>query len=44
MLVDPLGVVRHDLGPAPAVQVGEIDPEITAAARRTLPSLEHRVL
>ncbi|MBO3747953.1 carbon-nitrogen hydrolase family protein [Streptosporangiaceae bacterium NEAU-GS5] len=44
MLVDPLGVVRHDLGAYPSVHVGEIDPEITVAARRILPSLEHRVL
>jgi predicted amidohydrolase len=44
MLVDPMGVVRHDLGPAPAVQVGEIDRDVTEAVRRTLPSLEHRRL
>lgn len=44
MLVDPLGVVRADLGTAPGVQVVELDPEATAAARTTLPCLEHRVL
>ncbi|MEU8246055.1 carbon-nitrogen hydrolase family protein [Nonomuraea sp. NPDC048916] len=44
MLVDPLGVVRADLGTAPGVQVVELDPEATAAARATLPCLEHRVL
>ncbi|MFC0556337.1 carbon-nitrogen hydrolase family protein [Planotetraspora thailandica] len=44
MLVDPMGVVRHDLGPGPAVQVGEIDPALTESVRRTLPSLEHRRL
>ncbi|WP_036330103.1 carbon-nitrogen hydrolase family protein [Microbispora sp. ATCC PTA-5024] len=44
MLVDPMGVVRHDLGPGPAVHVGEIDPAVTESVRRTLPSLEHRRL
>ncbi|MEU4576397.1 carbon-nitrogen hydrolase family protein [Nonomuraea sp. ATR24] len=44
MLVDPLGVVRADLGTPPGVQVVELDPEATAAARATLPCLEHRVL
>ncbi|TDD22140.1 carbon-nitrogen hydrolase family protein [Nonomuraea diastatica] len=44
MLVDPLGVVRADLGTAPGVQVVEVDHEQTAAARTTLPCLEHRVL
>ncbi|GAA2360312.1 carbon-nitrogen hydrolase family protein [Nonomuraea africana] len=44
MLVDPLGVVRADLGSGPAVQVVEIDPEVTASARTALPCLEHRVL
>lgn len=44
MLVDPLGVVRADLGTAPGIQVVRLDPEATAAARATLPCLEHRVL
>ncbi|WP_214412909.1 carbon-nitrogen hydrolase family protein [Sphaerisporangium fuscum] len=42
MLVDPMGVVRTDLGPRPGVQVVEIDPAETAQARATLPCLEHR--
>ncbi|GAA1309040.1 apolipoprotein acyltransferase [Planotetraspora silvatica] len=44
MLIDPMGAVRQDLGPGPAVQVGEIDPRLTESVRRTLPSLEHRRL
>jgi predicted amidohydrolase len=44
MLVDPLGVVRADLGAAPGVQVVELDQEATATIRATLPCLEHRVL
>ncbi|GII62528.1 apolipoprotein acyltransferase [Sphaerisporangium krabiense] len=42
MLVDPMGVVRADLGPAPCVQVVEIDPGETERVRATLPSLAHR--
>ncbi|HUR08836.1 MAG TPA: carbon-nitrogen hydrolase family protein [Nonomuraea sp.] len=44
MLVDPLGVVRADLGSGPGIQVVEVDPEVTASARTALPCLEHRVL
>ncbi|WP_214320062.1 carbon-nitrogen hydrolase family protein [Nonomuraea sediminis] len=44
MLVDPLGVVRADLGTPPGVQLVEVDQETVAAARKTLPCLEHRVL
>ncbi|MFI7614758.1 carbon-nitrogen hydrolase family protein [Nonomuraea terrae] len=44
MLVDPLGVVRADLGTGPGVQVVEVDHEFTRTARATLPSLEHRML
>jgi predicted amidohydrolase len=44
MLVDPLGVVRADLGTGPGVQVVEVDAELTASARAALPCLEHRVL
>ncbi|MFC4113672.1 carbon-nitrogen hydrolase family protein [Nonomuraea zeae] len=44
MLVDPLGVVRADLGTGPGVQVVEVDHGWTATARAMLPSLQHRVL
>lgn len=44
MLVDPMGVVRHDLGPGPAVRTAEIDPAVTVSVRSTLPSLDHRRL
>ncbi|MEU4228008.1 carbon-nitrogen hydrolase family protein [Nonomuraea sp. NPDC026600] len=44
MLVDPLGVVRADLGTGPGIQVVEVDPEVTISARTALPCLEHRVL
>ncbi|PZG07193.1 carbon-nitrogen hydrolase family protein [Nonomuraea aridisoli] len=44
MLVDPLGVVRADLGTGPGVQVVEVDQEFTRTARATLPSLQHRVM
>ncbi|GGK67767.1 apolipoprotein acyltransferase [Sphaerisporangium melleum] len=42
MLVDPLGVVRADLGPAGAVQVVEVDPAETERVRAVLPCLDHR--
>jgi deaminated glutathione amidase len=42
MLVDPMGTVRLDLGPARGVAVGEVDTEVTAQVRDVLPSLEHR--
>jgi predicted amidohydrolase len=42
MLVDPMGVVRHDLGPAHTVQIGEIDRAVTESVRATVPSLLHR--
>ncbi|MEV0968069.1 carbon-nitrogen hydrolase family protein [Microtetraspora glauca] len=42
MLVDPLGVVRHDLGPARAVQTGVIDQALGERIRETVPSLRHR--
>ncbi len=42
MLVDPLGVARLDLGAGPAVLAGEVDPEMTATVRATLPSLANR--
>ncbi|GIH27355.1 hydrolase [Acrocarpospora phusangensis] len=44
LLIDPLGVTVHDLGPGPAVRTGEIDGRRTESVRRTLPSLEHRRL
>jgi len=44
LLVDPLGVIREDLGVLPGVRIVEVDRETTAAARATLPCLEHRVL
>ncbi|MEV0821328.1 carbon-nitrogen hydrolase family protein [Nonomuraea rubra] len=44
MLVDPLGVVRSDLGTGPGVRVVEVDREWTGTARAMLPCLEHRVL
>lgn len=42
MLVDPLGVVRADLGPAPGVAVAEVDTGLISTVRATLPSLANR--
>ena len=42
MLVDPLGVVRADLGPAPGVTVAEVDTGLVATVRASLPSLANR--
>jgi deaminated glutathione amidase len=42
MLVDPMGVVRMDLGPAPGVAAGWLDTTLTAQVRHRLPCLEHR--
>jgi predicted amidohydrolase len=42
MLVDPLGVVRADLGPAPGVLVAEVDASLIDTVRASLPSLENR--
>lgn len=42
LLVDPMGVVRADLGPFPAVRVEEVDLAVTARVREILPSLSHR--
>jgi deaminated glutathione amidase len=42
MLVDPLGVVRADLGPAPGVMVAEIDADLIGSVRASLPSLYNR--
>ena len=42
LLVDPLGVVRADLGPRPGVTVAEVDTGLIASVRATLPSLDNR--
>jgi len=42
MLIDPLGVVRADLGPAPGVTVAEVDTGLIATVRASLPSLANR--
>jgi deaminated glutathione amidase len=42
MLIDPMGVVRLDLGPAPAVAAGAIDTDYTATVRAALPGLANR--
>ncbi len=42
MLVDPLGVVRADLGPAPGVAVAEVDADLIGTVRASLPSLDNR--
>jgi predicted amidohydrolase len=42
MLVDPMGVVRVDLGPAEALGVGDVDTAYTDQVRAVLPSLAGR--
>jgi deaminated glutathione amidase len=42
MLVDPLGVVRVDLGPSPGVTVAEVDAGLVETVRATVPSLANR--
>jgi predicted amidohydrolase len=42
MLVDPMGAVRLDLGPAAALAVGDVDPAYTDSVRGSLPSLANR--
>jgi predicted amidohydrolase len=42
MLVDPLGVVRADLGPSAGITVAEVDTSLIATVRATLPSLANR--
>ena len=42
MLVDPLGVVRIDLGPAPGVVVAEVDEGLIGPVRAAVPSLANR--
>ncbi len=42
VLVDPFGVVRCDLGPAPRVAVADVEDDLVADVRRTVPSLANR--
>jgi deaminated glutathione amidase len=42
MLVDPMGAVRIDLGPAEGIGVGDVDSEYTERVRAVLPCLENR--
>jgi len=42
LLVDPMGVVRTDLGPFAGVGVADLDTTLTKQVRAMLPSLEHR--
>jgi predicted amidohydrolase len=42
MLIDPMGVVRLDLGPAEGVDTGDVDVEQTARVRAVLPCLANR--
>src|ERR1035437_112826 len=42
MLVDPLGVVRADLGPRPGGLVAEVDADLIRTVRAQLPSLSNR--
>ena len=42
MLIDPLGVVRADLGPSAGVVVAEADMTLVDSVRSTLPSLANR--
>ena len=42
MLVDPMGTVRLDLGPAAGLAVGDVDPAVTAQVRSVLPCLSNR--
>ena len=42
MLIDPLGVVRCDLGPAAGLVVAEADMSLVDSVRATLPSLANR--
>ena len=42
LLIDPLGVVRYDLGPSAGVVVAEADMDLVDTVRATLPSLANR--
>jgi predicted amidohydrolase len=44
MLVDPMGVVRMDLGPAAGIGSSDVETEVTRAVREVLPSLANRRL
>ncbi|MFD0559500.1 putative amidohydrolase [Stackebrandtia endophytica] len=42
LLIDPMGVVRTDLGGFPGTAVGTVDDDATERIRRLLPSASHR--
>jgi deaminated glutathione amidase len=42
LLVDPMGAVRIDLGPAEEIGIGDVDGAYTERVRATLPSLANR--
>ena len=42
LLVDPMGVVRLDLGSSAALGVGDVDTRLTGSVREALPSLANR--
>ena len=42
VLVDPMGVVKLDLGPAAGVGAGDVDTSLTRSVREVLPSLANR--
>jgi predicted amidohydrolase len=42
MLIDPLGVLRADLGPLPGVMVINADMSLVDTVRATVPSLANR--
>ena len=42
MLIDPLGVIRHDMGPSAGVSVVDADLSAVDPVRETLPSLANR--
>lgn len=42
LLVDPMGTVRMDLGSAPLVSAGTVEPGFTRQVRTTLPCLDNR--
>jgi predicted amidohydrolase len=42
LIVDPWGVVLAECGEGEGIAMAEIDPDVTARIRKSLPSLEHR--
>jgi deaminated glutathione amidase len=42
MLVDPMGVVHVDLGSGASIRVADVDTQVTASVRASLPSLANR--